>query len=144
MPDSRIHDEVLGSLRHDAELDRYQGSYAFEATFLTISVSSDGGSFEAALARARHILLGLKHYSESAKEYAALKLLGRKNDSWLDEDEDPLTSDEFKARMQLTALDFSGDGGVTFWHDDGDLFWGHAIEIDMNGEDRYFRADTPG
>lgn len=56
-------------------------------------------------------------------------LLPLKNDGWLDENEAPVTADELLARALLETVSATPEGGVTFWHADGDLFWGHAIEV---------------
>ena len=38
-------------------------------------------------------------------------------------------STEFLNRMQLTAMTVYPDGSFEFWHDDGDIFWGHSILV---------------
>jgi len=57
-------------------------------------------------------------------DYAVEKLLERKNEIWLDEDESEVTHVEFKSRMVLQSITVSPDEEFNFWHDDGDLFWG--------------------
>lgn len=52
-----------------------------------------------------------------------------KNDNWLDEDEHEVSADEFKQRMSLDAITVNPDGTFDFWHDDGDLFFGHVIKV---------------
>jgi hypothetical protein len=46
--------------------------------------------------------------------------------------------------MRLEAITFESGGSVTFYHNDGDLFWGHCIEIGMTAADEFNHADIPG
>jgi hypothetical protein len=43
-----------------------------------------------------------------------------------------LTAGEFKKRMALDSITVVPDGSFEFWHNDGDLFWGHLIQIRGN------------
>jgi hypothetical protein len=68
-------------------------------------------------------------WNQQILEYAVQEMLSMKNGTWLDEDETELTADQFKARMTLEAITIYPDGSFEFWHDDGDLFWGHSIQV---------------
>jgi hypothetical protein len=72
------------------------------------------------------------------------KLLPLKNDSWLGENERELTPADFKKKMKLQSINVAGDGSFEFWHDDGDLFWGHSIQIRGKLKDGLVDADIPG
>ena len=68
------------------------------------------------------------------RTYAAQQLLELANDWAQDgaqEDEEPqaVTQEQFVERMDLESIQVSEDGGFTFWFNDGDLFWGHAIRV---------------
>lgn len=78
------------------------------------------------------------------REYAVEQLLPLKNDTWLDEDEEAMSADEFLSKMSLESICVDESGDLTFWHNDGDLFWGHAIEIRGDLSDGLTDADIPG
>ncbi len=140
-----IDDEVLGHLVYNDEYNWYESEIFKEGLPLAVKVEvGEDGDAKIALERAKAIFANFDHYAEAAKTHAVDQLLTLKNDSWLDEDEDPVNPNRFKARMILEELFFSRDGDVIFYHDDGDLFWGHAIEIGMNGADIFDHADIPG
>jgi hypothetical protein len=40
--------------------------------------------------------------------------------------------EEFKARMALESVTVEADGSFQFWYGDGDLFWGHSIQVSGN------------
>src|SRR5215510_9026382 len=55
------------------------------------------------------------------RRYEAGELLQIKNDHWLDEDEPPVTADEFVSRLSLESIAIDGDAAYSFWFADGDL-----------------------
>jgi hypothetical protein len=77
-------------------------------------------------------------------DFAAQQLLPVKNDYWLQDGERPFTEAQFKARMTLQQISIQSEGGFEFWHHDGDLFWGHAIQIAGSLKDGLMDADIPG
>lgn len=69
---------------------------------------------------------------KKARKCASDELLKTKNESWLEEDEAPLTADEFMKRLLLTEAVVDHDGSVIFWYEDDDMFWGHSISVSCN------------
>ncbi len=59
-----------------------------------------------------------------------------KNESWLQEEEKPLTKEEFWEMVQLQSLSFDGDGDFEVWFINGDTFCGHSICMygNLNGK----------
>ena len=70
------------------------------------------------------------------------ELLPLKNDAWRDEDEPRLSPAQFAARITLQSVNAYGSFG--FWHDDGDLFWGHSVQVTGNLKEGPKDADIPG
>ena len=85
----------------------------------------------------------LTHFIEKAKDYTTKKLLKLKNDLWLEEDEKEVTKKEFKARMKFTSL-YVFSESANFYFDDGDLFWGHTIEVNVNQNLEFTDANIVG
>ena len=81
-------------------------------------------------------------FIEKAKEYTVKKLLKLKNDLWL-EDEKEVTKKEFRARMKFTSL-YVFSESANFYFDDGDLFLGHTIEVNINQNLEFFDANIVG
>ena len=82
-------------------------------------------------------------FIEKAKDYAAKKLLKLKNDLWLEDDEKEVTKKEFRARMKFTSL-YVFSESANFYFDDGDLFWGHSIEVNVNKNLEFTDANIVG
>ena len=85
----------------------------------------------------------LTHFIEKAKDYTAHKLLKLKNDLWLEEDEKEVTKKDFKDRMKFTSL-YVFSESTNFYFDDGDLFWGHTIEVTINQNLEFSAANIVG
>ena len=58
-----------------------------------------------------------------------IDLLKLKNECWLEDDEKPISTDQLVQNIKLKSLIFYEDGDFQFWFDDGDIFWGHSIEV---------------
>lgn len=85
----------------------------------------------------------LIHFIEKAKDYTVNKLLKLKNDLWLEEDEKEVTKKDFKDRMKFTSL-YVFSESANFYFDDGDLFWGHTIEVTINQNLEFSAANIVG
>lgn len=101
--------------------------------------------------RALELIPALREASEelpsldlAARRYAAEQMLELKNDSWLDEDEEELTEEEFAGRMTLESLTLDEDAEWTFWYEDGDLFWGHTVCVRRGPDGEWLSADMMG
>ncbi|HEX2076665.1 MAG TPA: DUF2262 domain-containing protein [Longimicrobium sp.] len=138
-------DERFGTLT----LNRRFGCYECETDWDYAPIQLDlqaveDDDLEAALRTAYALWDQQESWSERIDAFAVQELLELKNDGWLGEGESPLTADEFVARMRLVSISVDPDGGFTFWHDDGDLFWGHSIQVTGSLADGPTHADTPG
>jgi hypothetical protein len=99
---------------------------------------------EEALRAAEELFDDQPTWSRRVRDFAVEKLLPLKNKAWLDDDEEPLTPADFEARMTLKSITVSPEGDFDFFHDDGDLFWGHAIQVMGTLRDGPQDADIPG
>ncbi|WP_051038951.1 DUF2262 domain-containing protein [Chamaesiphon minutus] len=136
----------LGVLRYEEDYDWYKGKFKIQQSDISIQLSTDAeNSVTSALTRATNLVGELENYAQLAKEYAAQGLLQVKNETWIDdEDEEPLTPEQFQQRMTLESICIDSDGEVSFYHNDGDLFWGHCILVTMNSENRFIEAEIAG
>jgi hypothetical protein len=81
--------------------------------------------------------------SKRVNDFALEKKLDLANE-WREAGVEPISADEFLARMSLNSISFKNDGSFDFWHSDGDLFYGHAIQISGSLADGLTHADIPG
>ncbi|WP_417394473.1 DUF2262 domain-containing protein [Gimesia chilikensis] len=140
-----VDDPQFGPLTLDRSVDWYSGTVIWDGAQVQLNVSwENSDDIQQALEVARKLWENEAEWAARVDNFAVSKLLELKNDSWLDEDEPQVTPAEFKARMTLEAITVYDDGDFDFWHSDGDLFWGHAIQITGNLTEGLQYADIPG
>lgn len=80
---------------------------------------------------------------DKAKQYCAKELLDLKNELWLSEGEKALTKAEFVEQLELHFIQMSAEG-TRIYFGDGDIFWGHEIEVKMTGERQFISGNIVG
>lgn len=136
---------VFGTLIYDRRFGYFRGraTWGDQAVALMLDCAEPdqpGRAFETA----EVLFRDQAAWAQRVNDYAVDQLLALKNESWLDDDEEPLTPAAFVRRMTLETIAIDEEGAFTFWHDDGDLFWGHAIQISGDLADGLNLADIPG
>lgn len=138
-------DDLLGTLEWDDNLKWYRGKVRIADASFEVSLNPyEGTDASSALLRAKQIVENYERYRKMAADYAVNGLLELKNDNWLEEGEMELSADQFKTSMKLEEITVEADGDVTFWHHDGDLFWGHSIQVCIDANDKCTGTDIPG
>lgn len=125
-----ISDPVLGRLVLNKAVDWFEGQVAWLGKTINVALSADGEiDPQAAIRTAKVLLASMPDWSGQINHFAVSELLELKNECWLVEDEHEISGTEFLNRMQLTSMTAYPDGSFEFWHEDGDLFWGHSILV---------------
>lgn len=125
-----ISDPVFGDFTLHRSLDLFRGEATWARKPVELDLSADEhAEAERCLGVARALWDDQPSWTSRIADYAVAQLLELKNESWLDEGEPPATPESFKSRMNLESVTVYPDGAFEFWHDDGDLFWGHAIMV---------------
>jgi hypothetical protein len=128
-------------------LDRRADLFIGEAVWVGESIGlnlSESARVQAALITARALWQEQAEWHRRVRQFAREELLPLKNSAWLDEDEPEVTPEEFDKRVTLTSITVNPDGSFDFWHDDGDLFDGHTIQISGSLSEGPTHADIPG
>lgn len=140
-------DSLFGTLTFDRGLSWYKGETVWNGNSVSLSLSAENSDeVQNALNAAHALWQDQSGWNQKLNEYAVQQLLPLKNDFWLDDDEDEteLTAEDFLGRMKLKSISVESDGSFTFWHDDGDLFFGHSIQISGDLVKGLSLADIPG
>jgi hypothetical protein len=136
---------VVGILHYEEEYDWYEGKIKVQQSEIPIHLSTDEeGEVASVCRRATNFVVELEDLAQSAKEYAVERLIELKNETWIDENEEPSTPEQFKQRMVLESISIDSDGEVSFYHNDGNLFWGHCILVTMDSENNFICAEIAG
>jgi len=123
-------DPILGRLVLNKSVDWFEGTIEWLGKPVEIAVCKDQhGSPADALRTAKALVERMRDWAAGVDGYALSQLLPLKNDVWLEEEEEPVSRADFLARMQLRSITVRAQGRFEFGHDDGDLFWGHSIQV---------------
>jgi hypothetical protein len=141
-----IHkDPVLGTFTLDRRVNWFSGDVVWNGNPIPLQLSArDPAEVQEALKSAYSLWESQDAWNRRIRDYAAQELLPLKNRNWLGENEAELSADQFKDRMTLEAIAVAPGGSFDFWHNDGDLFGGHTIQISGNLTEGPTDADIPG
>lgn len=127
--------EGLGTFTLNRSVNWFQADVEWKDQ--TVQLTYDNGG-EAAMKAAQEAALSLMAdpagWDERVRSLAADKLLSLAND-WAregaEEGEEPeeVNREQFMERMELESIQVAPDGGLDFWFNDGELFWGHSIHV---------------
>lgn len=138
-----FEDPLLGLFTLDRRVDWFVGTVIWAGQPISLNLSGSADA-QGALKTAHALWQSQAEWNRRVRCFAVEELLPLKNDSWLEEDEAELTPDEFEERMKLESIRVSADGSFDFWHNDGDLFLGHSIQVSGSLSEGPTQADIPG
>lgn len=140
-----IADPEFGQFTYDARLNWYAARCRWGSCDVELTIPAEaGGGIREGLAVARALFAEHERRTREVRSRVIAELLPLKNDVWLEEGEAPLTADQFWDRLTLESVWVDDAGLFTFWFDDGDIFWRHAIEAGGSLEDGITEATLAG
>jgi len=138
-------DDRFGTFTFDRRVSWYSAEVKWNGATVDLNVNvEEPDQLDSALKVANALWDDETTWHKRVGDYAVGELLPLKNDSWLGDNETEFSADTFKDKMTLQSISVYADGDFEFWHDDGDLFWGHSIQISGNLSDGLTQADIPG
>ncbi|HEY4371812.1 MAG TPA: DUF2262 domain-containing protein [Burkholderiales bacterium] len=141
-----IHDDpVFGACTLNRMIKWFDAGGRWMDRRIAVHLSApDVDALPEVLGHAHAIWAEQARWNQDLIDRCAADLLALKNDTWLGDDETAFTAETFKARLSLQSLTVESDGSFSFWFDDGDLFWGHAIVVGGDLKQGIARADIAG
>lgn len=106
--------------------DEYNGETANKAMEVLLKIAKDKEDFD-----------------NKTKEYAVSQLLDLAND-WNEDEENDITKESFLDAIFMSDIIISSDGELTVYYYDGDIFYGHTIEVRINSNLEYVSANIAG
>jgi hypothetical protein len=123
----------FGDLLLDRGLNRFEGKADWNGKQISVSLDMHNAtSVDSALKTAEVLWSNQSHWKRDVDDLAVKKLLSIMNNNWLEAGESPKTAAEFIDTMELESITVCANGSFSFWHKDGGMFWGHAIEVRGN------------
>ncbi len=148
----QIEDAVLGTLELNREFEQFEGEVSWNGEEVSLSLEidlDDEETWDAVRSIARELVSDSGRRDQSMREFAAKRLTALANEWQASAEEEaesaePLTEGAFVQRIALSELAISYEGDFTAYYDDGDLFFGHAIEVCGSLDDGVQRANITG
>lgn len=138
-------DAVLGRFELDRSVNFFEGFVTWNEQKVHYYFDNGGQERNTAALQVMHNMLSdAASWDQKIRTFAAQSLLDLKNDEWLDEDEEPLTMEEFSSRLKLQSIDTDYEGQFNFWFDDDDIFWGHSVVVTGTLQDGLQEANMEG
>ena len=126
-------DPQFGLLTLDRRLDWYEATPEWCGNAIRLWIpAKPADAVEKSLGVARRLWTEQEEWQRRITAFAIAELLALKNDTWLDEGEAEIGEADFARRMVLESVSVKEDGTFEFWHNDGELFWGHSIMVSGN------------
>lgn len=136
-------DSVLGTLTFDRGLNRFSARLMWRGQLVEFDLDATERLPEC-IAFAHTLIRDQAEWHDRSRSFAVKELLSLKNENWLDEGEDELVADDFRERLTLSSVTLDPDGNISFWFDDGDLFWGHCVVVSGTLAGGFESADING
>lgn len=133
-----------GLLTLNRQINCFEGTVMWNDVSVNISFEADDElDITSQLKTADALFADSANWARRISDFAVKEKLELAND-WRDEDVTPMTADEFLRRMTLESIAIEADGRFEFWHNDGDMFYGHSIQICGTLADGLTDSDIPG
>jgi len=133
--------KFLGTLKYEKEFNWWTTKFELRKGLRIAVMIIDQKEMDKVILAMEARLSWLKKNEISLREYAAKKLLKLAND-WAEGGK--VTKKDFVTRMRLEALEFYNDLSSGLYYNDGDLFWGHTITVDIDKSGKCTRAEFQG
>jgi hypothetical protein len=143
--------EKFGTFVLDREIDRYVAKTPWLGKEVQLQIGDDEGlEREQWLHTALQLWENQDSWHQKIMDAIIKHYLPLKNGAWRDEDDDgnpveeDVSAEEFKSRLSLDVITIYNKGGFSFNYEDGDLFFGHWIEVYGNLETGILKAKLWG
>lgn len=137
-----INDPVIGKLKKSANGNRYEGSWELTpGQRVEILVHLDKA--ERLPVEFQNFLGLLKTKDAEFRRIAAENLIELYNDTWSERGEG-ISEEDFAGQIEMESVSFGeGDGSVSVYYDDADLFAGHGIKVKAALDGSVLSANLP-
>jgi len=122
------HHPVLGHFVKDKDYLPHIGKAVWNGAQIEIWLDGSEAELDTCAAVAEAMLSNAGVWQAEMTARAYTKMYANWDAVWR-EDDPPLTEAEWRARLTIEALSVTANGRFTATFADGDLYWGHAIEV---------------
>jgi len=136
-----VETDRFGRLTLNRQINWFEGEANWNGQVVALRIEPDDNlDLTNQLRTADSLFSDSATWGEKVRQFAIKEKLELAND-WQDEE---ITEKDFLARMKLESISIKPEGRFEFWHNDGDLFWGHSIKICGSIREGLTDSDIPG
>jgi hypothetical protein len=136
-----IQTDRFGPLTLNQEINWFEGEAQWNGQAVTLRIEPDENlDITNQLKTADALFSDSATWGEKVRQFAVREKLELAN-YW---QEEPVTAEDFLARMKLESISIEPEGCFEFWHQDGDIFWGHWILVRGSLKEGLTHSDIPG
>jgi len=140
-----IVDETIGTLTFDERLQWFYTGHPGSAQLASLRIeTADRGRANTLLDVARALLSDLDSIDRHCKQFAADRLLDLKNHGWRESGEVIVPESRFIASISLASVSIDSHGAITAYYQDGGMFGGHTIVIQLGVDHSPIDAELAG
>jgi hypothetical protein len=127
-----ITDQTIGTLHFDERLQWFSIEHPGGTQLASLRIRTDDRErANTLLDVARALLSDLDSTDRHCKQFAADRLLDLKNHEWRESGEGIIPASRFIASISLESFSIDPQGAITAYYQDGGMFGGHAIVIEL-------------
>jgi hypothetical protein len=133
----------IDELVFDSETNELTGKIDFNSgNLIDVTISIEGLDKDLVISLVKKTYQTIKVQEENYKIKTTEELIDLHNETW--NEGKSISEKEFINRIKLTGILFFCEGNAELYYDDGDLFWGHTIVVDINQNGEYESAQICG
>jgi len=139
-----LEDEELGEFVLERSVNWFEKTIDWLGTEVTICFSNDEKNFHQIIQDIRSVMSEKVEWDTKVRVFVADDLLDYRNETCLQEGEEPLTHDDFQKRIVLNSISFRHNGQIEFWFGDDDIFFGHLLTVNAQINSGCISVDING
>jgi hypothetical protein len=140
-----IVDETIGAFSFDERLQWFYSEHPGGTRLANLCIrTADRERANTLLDVARALLSDLESIDRHCKQFAADRLLDLKNHRWREPGEVIVPEGRFIASISLESVSIDSQGAMTAYYQDGGMFGGHTIVIELGIEHTPINAELAG
>lgn len=122
----------IGQFILNRSIDWFEGKSIWKGKNIDIFFAGDLNKINKTESNADKILSKQIEIDKYIKQEICKELLPLKNESWLDENEEKITEEEFVSKISLDSIIVNNEDDYVMNFYDGNIFWGHCIVVEAN------------
>lgn len=138
-----IQSEFLGTLTYDEKYTIYENNSTSKYFPFKLSIYNEEPEYFNELQEYVETMLKAEFHKQALLDMEP-DMLELKNEVWLEDDEEEISSEQFRKLISIESMVFFSDKSCNIYCNDGELFGDHLIEISIDENGKYEGVNLAG